>query len=229
MAIPTKDSLLVPFSTNVNTRINASPGTWNLSAPEAAAYTAVHDPYVASYEALVDARAAGNRSESLTALKDAAKATLLSMARELYADVQASTTISNANKLLLGVRPRVSGNTPVPVPATSPKMTIVSVVGWTVRILLQDAAEEARRGRPPGTSGASVFSYVGAEAPTEISAWKFEGNTGKTKIDVVFPSTLAPGSKVFLSSFWFNGSKQSGTACAPISTNLQGGSVSLAA
>ena len=30
-------------------------------------------------------------------------------------------------------------------------------------------------------------------------------------------------------AFWFNGRKQSGPACAPVSTNLPGGSVSMAA
>ena len=30
-------------------------------------------------------------------------------------------------------------------------------------------------------------------------------------------------------AFWFNGRKQSGPACAPISANLPGGSVSMAA
>jgi hypothetical protein len=34
---------------------------------------------------------------------------------------------------------------------------------------------------------------------------------------------------VWLTAFWFNGRKQSGPACAPVGTNLPGGSVALGA
>jgi hypothetical protein len=70
---------------------------------------------------------------------------------------------------------------------------------------------------------------VGATAAADISAWKFEGNTGRTNVEVVFPSTVAAGAVVWLTAFWFNGRKQSGPACAPVSTNVQGVWVSMAA
>src|SRR5438067_1011799 len=108
-------------------------------------------------------------------------------------------------------------------------MVVLSVFAWTVRIRLYDIASVAMRGKPPGVNGAAVFSHVGETAPTDIGAWQFQGNTGKTNMDVVFPNTIAPGAKVWLTAFWFNGRKQSGPACNPVSTNLQGGSVSMAA
>ncbi len=86
----------------------------------------------------------------------------------------------------------------------------------------------ASGGKPAGVSGASIFSYVEATAPSDISAWKFEGNTGKTAV-VVFPNTTAAGATVWLTAFWFNPRKQSGPACTPVSTNVQRGSVSMAA
>jgi hypothetical protein len=68
-----------------------------------------------------------------------------------------------------------------------------------------------------------------AAAPSDIGSWHFEGNTGRTKLDIAFPNTLSAGTKVWFAAFWFNGSKQSGPLCAPVGTNLPGGSVSLAA
>ncbi len=35
--------------------------------------------------------------------------------------------------------------------------------------------------------------------------------------------SLPAGTKVFLSAFWFNNRKESGPACTPVSTLLQGG------
>jgi hypothetical protein len=46
LALPKLDSLLVPFSTNWNTRTVASPATFGLLAPRVAAYTALHTPYI---------------------------------------------------------------------------------------------------------------------------------------------------------------------------------------
>ena len=77
-------------------------------------------------------------------------------------------------------------------------------------------------------TGATVLSYVGAEPPDALGSWKFEGNTGRTTGEVVFPDTVAPGAKVWLTAFWFNARKQSGPACAPVGTNVQFG-ISMAA
>jgi hypothetical protein len=122
-----------------------------------------------------------------------------------------------------------SAPSPIPPPADAPGLDILSVSGWTVKIKLHDTASSAKRGKPPGVTGASIFSFVGAEAPADIGSWQFEGNTGKTKGTVTFPNTLAAGAQVWITAFWFNGRKQSGPACAPVPTNLQGGGVSLAA
>src|SRR5436305_1592929 len=67
-------------------------------------------------------------------------------------------------------------------------------------------------------------------APADISLWKFEGNVGQVKkIDVIFSNTLAGGSKVWLTAFWFNGRKQSGPLSNPFGVALPGGSVAEAA
>ena len=101
---------------------------------------------------------------------------------------------------------------------------------WTVSIRLSDTTSDAKRGKPLGVAGASVFSWTGTgPAPSDIADWKFETNTGKTMLEVSFPSTLMAGSKVWLTAFWFNGRKESGPACAAISVNLPGGGVSQAA
>ena len=83
----------------------------------------------------------------------------------------------------------------------------------------------ARRGgaRRWGVDGASVFSFVGAAAPTDESAWKFEGNTTRTVVNVLFPNTVAAGAKVWFTAFWFNPRAQRGPASAPVGTNIPGG------
>ena len=89
--------------------------------------------------------------------------------------------------------------------------------------------EAARAFAAHGVYGASLFSFVGTAAPSDIGQWKFEGNTGRTRRVVEFDNTVAAGARVWLTAFWFNGRKQSGPAATPVSTNVQGGGVSLAA
>src|SRR5687768_5657613 len=125
MAIPTKDSALAAWSTNADTRLTATPTAFGCTAAQATAYTALHDPFIAAYEA---ASAIGARLRSLVAAKDVAKANLLQYAREIYAFVQASLTVTDANKELLGVRIRKTEPTPVPPPQFAPKLDVLSVI-----------------------------------------------------------------------------------------------------
>lgn len=222
MAIPTKDSLLADFSTNFNDRIVAHPTDYGLSAAQATAYTALHDPWIAAYSAVVAARDSGTRSSSLCATKDLAKFNLVRYARELYADVQSSLTVPNARKIELGVRVR-SAPSPRPAPATAPLIDVVSTVENTVKLRLHDAGDPHRRGRPAGVDGAAIFSFVGPAAPTSEADWHFEGNTTRTVVDVTFPAGTTPGSRVWFTAWWFNPRAQRGPSASAVGTNLPGG------
>lgn len=221
MAVPTLDSKLVPYSTNFNARIVASPGTFGLVAAQVTAYTALHNPYIAA-AAAVEPR--GNRSEVLIAARDAAKALLIPYARELYGIIQASRNVTDASKLLLGITIRAQPTT-VGAPDTAPALEVGNRYANTVTAHLHETLGGSSRARPAGVAGASLFSYVGTTPPVNVEGWRFEGNTSRTTIDVVFPDDLAPGTTVYLTAFWFNRRGQSGPACSPVAAIIAGGGV----
>jgi len=225
MAVPTKDSLLAVYAPNFSGIITASPTTYNVTTAQAAALATATDNFVDAYNA---ARAEGTRSKSLTATKTSMKIALLSLLRPMYGAIQASATVTNTQKVNLGITIRRTP-TPVPAPSTEPVVTVVSVTGRTVKLRLRDAANPHRVGRPVGVASATILSYVGATPPAGIGAWRFEGNVSKTLIDVVFPDTVAPGALVWFTVFWSNRKDEAGPACDPVSTYLQYGSVSMAA
>jgi hypothetical protein len=199
MAIPTKDALLAPYSINMNTRLVASGvTTYKLTAPQVAGYTSLHDLWIAAYNELVDARAAGNRSESLTMTKDDAKKGLLQYARQLYGIIRSNESIPDADKVLIGVR-------------------------RTVVLNIHDAASPAKRRKPAGCVCAWVYSFVGTEYPSDPAAWTFEGATSKARFDVAFSSDVAGGTQVWLRAAWVNAKQQAGPMSVPVSTTLQGG------
>ena len=112
---------------------------------------------------------------------------------------------------------------PVPAPGSAPTIDVESVRNSTVSLRLHGAGDPTRRGKPAGVSGAAVYSFVGAAALTDERDWTFEGLTSKTKMNVTFPNTVTPGSKVWFTAFWFNERKQNGPAADPVTTYLQGG------
>ena len=230
MAIPTKDILLVEWSTNADTRLTAAPVTYGTTAAVATQYSTLHDAFIASYDNLIAARSAGTRSESLTAIKDDAKRALLEFARPLYKTIQANTGVTDAAKIELGVVVPDGEPSPQPVPNFAPALTIVSIDGRLVKIRLSDPAHPTRRRMPAGCNGATVMSFVGAEPPVDPAAYKYEGSTSKTTVDILFPETVAPGTQVFLTAFFFNERKQNGPACTPVGAVINyGGTMPMAA
>jgi hypothetical protein len=223
MAIPKKDSLLVPWGSNFDVKVTASPVTYALTAAQALSFHTAYQSYVAAYNDVATARSAGTRSRVLTQIKETAKAGLLRVGRELYAIVQESNSVPPADKEDVGVLVRKTTTSPVPAPSAAPGISILATVGNTIKLRLFDSVDTARRGKPLGVDGAAVFSYVGATAPTEESAWTFEGNTARPRIDIVFPAETPAGSKVWFTAFWFNQRKQRGPAASPIGSNLPGG------
>jgi len=222
--LPSTDAGLLAWSLNFKTLITATPTVYGLTAPQATAYGTLHD----AYNTALVACEPSTRTRPAVATKNTARTNLKANARLLAKLVQAAPLVTDAQRLALGLNVR-QAPAPVPAPSSAPNLDVVSVSAWTVSIKLHDASSGKKRGRPPGVSGAAIFSYVGATPPTALNDWHFEGNTGKTTIDAAFSNTLAPGAKVWLTAFWFNNRKQSGPACTPVGANLPGGSVSMAA
>jgi hypothetical protein len=217
--LPAKDAELLAWSSNFSTRISATPTAFGLTAPQATAYAALHTAFA---DALATATEPSTRTRGAIAAKDAARTPLKADARELARIVNAFPSITNQQRIDLGLTPRSGTVTPINPPTESPVTEVVSAIGRTLKVKLRSVGSD-RRAKPAGVHGASLFSFVGDEAPAEISQWKFEGSTTRTIFDVEFPGTVAAGSQVWLTAFWFNPRSQSGPACTPISAYIAGG------
>lgn len=190
-------------------------------------YTTLHDAFIAANDAC---KADGARSKSLVAAKNTAKAALLDYARELYAFVQASQAVTDADKVLIGVTVRDAQPTPVPPPSLSPMLTLLSVTGRVARYKVADRQFPASRRKPLNAEGVTIMSYVGATPPaSDDPGWKLEGQTGKTTFLVQFPNDVAPGTACWVTALWYSRRGAYSPACDPVQTYLQVGPVSEAA
>lgn len=225
MAVPLKDSVLAPYSTNFNDLIVASPTLYFITPAQLAAFTPKQAAFAAAYEALITSRLNGTRSEALTADKNSTKLAMLPVLRDLYSTVQANINVSDANKILLGIALR-SIPTSIPRPGVRPATDVISVANRTVSVHIHDNASSTKKGKPAGSTAAWVYSFVGETYPSDPAAWSFEGATTGPKFDIQFPNSIAGGTQVWICAAWINAKQEAGPTSVPITTNLQGGGTS---
>lgn len=223
MAVPKNDAPLVNYSTNFNTRGVAAPTDFSLTSGQMALYTPLHEAWIAAYAAC---NVAGGKNPALCAAKDQAKRDLLPYARELYAQVQNSLTVSDENKLLMGVTIRKTEPSRRPAPALAPLLTGGSVTGRVCEYKLADQAFPTTNRRPTNAEGATIMSFVGANPPPAGSpGWKLEGQTGKLTFSVEFGNDVAPGTPCHVTALWYSARGEYSPAAVPVQTYLQVGPV----
>src|SRR5687767_3140672 len=217
--LPAKNAELLAWSAAFSEKISLTPTAFGLSAPQATAYAALHSSFES---ALATSSDPATRTRGTVQATTDARRPLKAEARELARIINAFPAITNQQRIDLGLSPRKGEASPINPPTESPVLEVVLANGRNLKLRLRAVGAEGR-GKPEGVDGATVFSFVGAQPPADISQWKFEGSTTRTTFDVDFPPTVAAGSQVWLCSFWFNPRSQSGPACQPVSAYLAGG------
>jgi hypothetical protein len=210
---------LLGWSLNLSTKLSADPAAYGLSAEQAAEFAAVH-------QAFADAMAAVDpaiRSKVSVARKNDARDVLKAQARLLVSIIQGQASVTDSQKIELGLTVRRAPRA-IPAPLDPPGVLVTYVVGQTVHLRLYDFVT-ARRGKPPGVRDATIFSFVGDEPPASLSEWTLQCNCTRTQIDIHFPSTLPPGTKVWFCAYWLNPRSQRGPVSKPVGTHIQGGIV----
>lgn len=227
--LPTIEAELDTWVTGFENQVSQAPTDYGLTNDMVAELTTKATAFRNARQA---ASVAATRTPQVVAQKNQAKAELIAYVRQLVRLVQATPGITNDVRIALGITPRKEEYAPVPVPANSPDIDVLSVNRLTVRVHLHEASPaggSSRRGKPDGVAGALVYSYVGAEPPESLSAWKFETNTKRTTVSITFPPTVPAGAKVWITAVWYNPRGQNGPQATPISTSLQYGGMSEAA
>ncbi len=208
------DANLLVWSNNFSQRLSATPAVFHISPEQAGAYAALNTAFDAALSAW---REPVTKTPVASANKKAARENLLNMAKYLVATINNNPATTEAQRDELGIKARKKPS-PIPAPSTSPIIDIISVSGRTVTIGLH-ATQPGKRGKPKGVKGASVFTFVGDEAPLDPAAWKFEGLITRTKFDIDFANSTQANT-VWVTANWFNERGETGAACAPVSINL---------
>ncbi|CAN5355425.1 hypothetical protein BH09PLA1_BH09PLA1_10320 [soil metagenome] len=222
--LPRTDAGLIAWSRNLLAKIQDSFEQLGLSLPQVEAYQQLHESFAAKLQLC----APQIRNKVSVAQKNASRAALKADAVRLKNIINGQTNVSDAQKTELGLNVRKSP-TAKAAPDSAPLLSVSPAQGQnTVRVQLAQA-EAARRGRPQSALGAMSVTFIGDEAPSDVSAWRFHALASSTSIDITFDASLAPGTKVWVTANWFGTRKQTGPMAAPIYTHLFGGGVAMSA
>lgn len=223
--LPATDGGLNDWAANFGAQITADAPDLGITPEEAGGFTVLQTDYATKYAAATNPE---TRGRATVLAKNTAKRLLVRESRKLAMKITNNPGVTDQQRNNLGLTVRDDDPSPVAVPDTSPIIEVVSVKGNRISLRLRVSANGepvSGRGKPTGVTGATVLSYVGEQPPTEISDWKFEGSTTRTSVLLDMPASLAAGSKVWLTAFWFNRKSQSGPATQPVSTSVLGGAV----
>jgi hypothetical protein len=182
---------------------------------------------VAAYQTANDP---GTRSPVNIVAKDTAKAALEAQTRMLARIVRANRAVTSTMRVELGLSQRNGGGKSPAInpPDSPPRLDILSICGWTVRLNLR-SADSTRRGKPKGVRAATILGHVGDNPPSDAAQWSFLANTSVTTVDVSFRGNIPAGAKVWLTACWQNPRGDKGPWSEPVSTHVGFGGMKMAA
>ena len=218
------DKEFLLWSGNVATLTTATPAVFGASVAQAALFSTAQATFSAAMAALSNPN---TQTPVWVAAKNTARKALLAQAKAVVAIADTTITVTPAQRAQLGIPPKLAP-TPVPQPGTSPIISIVSMLGLVVKLQLVDSVSK-KKTKPPGVVNAIIFSYVGPTPPADMSNWKYQGIATKPIVNVNFPIGTPAGSLVWFAAFWSNAKGESGIPSQPVSANIPGGGVSMAA
>ena len=220
--LPNQDGALLGWARHFAATISISPETWGLSGAQSAEFASLTDDFAANLLLCEP----GVRSKGTVAGKNGSRTSLKERARSLALIVKGQTQVTDAQRVELGLSPRMATASSIARPVDAPNVRVQSVRGSIVRVRLSDATV-LRRGRPPSVAGAILFTFVGEQPPATRDGWNFFDTTSETTVEIAFPTSIAPGSKVWVQAAWLNPTLQRGPRSEPICTHLQFGAVAI--
>ncbi|MFT3787828.1 MAG: hypothetical protein QM770_16930 [Tepidisphaeraceae bacterium] len=216
MSIPTTDGRLLSFAQNFHAVASAAPLEYGLVATELTAYQVTMTAYA---NALSAAQTPETRTRIAVEQKNAAKKALRSSSQSLAAVCNNWPQMTNDKRLMLGLTPRKPRVGRVDPPASAPRLEVLSVSANTVTVIARNPTT-GKRAKVANARSVAFYSYVGDTAPTDPNVMRIEATLTDTKTVLVFPTSLAPFTKVWLSACYLNPRGQAGPGCPPVATNL---------
>jgi hypothetical protein len=157
--IPAKDAELVAWSANFTTVITANSKAWEIPDDEINDLQAAADEFAALH-AQADSPV---KNAVVVAEKNAARKALIEKIRTMAGFRLKNPVITDVDLIAMGLHPRDTTRTPVPVPVTRPKISIELIDVRRFKVVFQNMDTKSKA-KPYGVNGA-VIAYAVLDAP----------------------------------------------------------------
>jgi hypothetical protein len=216
--LPQKQSEFVQWSRNFTALITDDPVLYGLDVEQAAEHQFLHDAFIEAYRLGTDPN---TRTTAAVRRKNTALAAAIRSTRALVRIIQAARTTTNDMRTSLGITVRDVEPTPVPIPASAPKLVLLSTLGRRASLLLIDESSGQRLGKPEGVHGAMIYCCVCEDdPPEELNQWTLLATTTRSHVQVEMPTFIPAGAKVRLTACWINPTAQPGPLGPAINTRF---------
>jgi hypothetical protein len=184
--IPAADAEFDAWQTNFVDYATANMAELGLDAADLTPIDTAQTEWATDYPAHVTAVA---NAESARAAKDGARAGYVTLVRALVRRLQASSTITDAQRAALGITVPGMNPTPSGPPESRPLVTIDCSQRLRHLIGFTDETTPTRRAKPAGVLGAEIWVKVGGTAPTDPSELRFMGLSTRAPFTAEFAGT----------------------------------------
>ena len=182
--IPRTDAALNTFVANMTNVMSGTPANWGLTAGQVSDIEDDYNPWLSAVNTTNAAQAALHASVTNQAtLRAALEATL----RATNAIVQATPTVTDANKELAGFPVRDTTPTRAPVATTGVMIVSAVAMGALTQVVdFRDQSTPDTRAKPPGQKYAEIRAQVGGTVPLNGDTMETLGLDGRTPYTAVF-------------------------------------------
>jgi hypothetical protein len=196
--IPAKDAQFDTWILNFNTLVQANFLLYGLTSADASASNTNTGNWSTAY---ATATSGATRTKANIATKDSTKAAVTAFMRNLANQIQANTSVTNADKAALGLTVRKTVKTPIAAPVTSPVLTFVAGTPGQQTLAIADTLTPAKKAKPAGVIQGRLFIQVGGVMPTSSATMALAQTVTRTPFAVSLPSGSS-GKTVYYIAVW---------------------------
>ena len=219
--IPARIADFAIWIANFATKVALSPTSYGLIAGDATAISAQNTAFQAAYAASTNP---ATRTSASVATTQGARFASEVVIRPFAMRINANQTVTDAQRVSLGLTVRTVTPTPVPAPTTSPAILLVSATPGVHTLQVRDSTTPTSKAKPENVGGLELWVAVGIAPAVNPSAGAFRQVTTKTPFAVAFDAS-DKGKIATYFGRWINRSGPAGIAAsgpwsAPLSAHI---------
>jgi len=198
--IPGADNDFEPWQTNFVTYAQAHPQDLGLTPEQLATLTTGQTDWQNAYNTHLQAQ---TTAQSAHQQKDDIRSTFEQLVRTLARQLQSNPTVTNSQRVALGLTVSTGTRTATSIPTTRPLATLSNPGAYRHTINFVDESTPTRRAKPDGVMGAEIWVKVGDPAPKSPSELTFLGLDTQTPYIAEFEATDS-GKTAYYQLRWVN-------------------------